>query len=270
MSITIGGMMRVSVISYSFFPMTRTGIMDTFGYLETVRYRYDLRAADLWNWTMDSIDDDYVQAVRRGLIERELALANFSLDGCHVWEKDPGARKFNHRNALANLRAAEIMGAQTVRIDTGGPADVSHYTNQQFDHIVMRYREYAQRAYDNGYRVGPENHWGPERFPQELQRLSEAVDHPGFGILLHAGLWDVDADQGDRMLASWVMHTHLTESLTDDALAEVIATLDAAGYEGGWTAEVEKGATYVSAGLLIARIQRVLESRRLGDQRTLT
>ena len=30
--------------------------MDVFGYLETVRYRYGLRTADLWNRTLASIE----------------------------------------------------------------------------------------------------------------------------------------------------------------------------------------------------------------------
>ena len=38
---------------------------------------------------------------------------------------------------------------------------------------------------DNGYRVGPENHWGAEVVPENMARICRAVDHPGFGMLLH-------------------------------------------------------------------------------------
>ena len=92
-------------------------------------------------------------------------------------------RAKHHADGLAYLRAAELLGARTVRIDAGVRAEI--FTEEQFDAIVARYREYARRAYDNGYRVGPENHWGAEVVPENMVRICRAVDHPGFGMLLH-------------------------------------------------------------------------------------
>jgi hypothetical protein len=47
-------------------------------------------------------------------------------------------------NALAHLKAAKILGGRFARIDAGGKGD--HWTQEQFDHIVKRYREYAQQG----------------------------------------------------------------------------------------------------------------------------
>ena len=41
--------MNVSVLSYSFRGLLGEGKMDLFGYLEACKYRYGLRAADIWN-----------------------------------------------------------------------------------------------------------------------------------------------------------------------------------------------------------------------------
>ena len=111
------------------------------------------------------------------------------MDGAYVWEPDPEQREANYRRALDNLRAAEILGAKTVRIDMGG-RDLE-MTDEQFDYTVRRYREYAERAYDNGYKIGPENHWGCSRVPDNIIRLVGAVDHPAFGICctLKTGTW---------------------------------------------------------------------------------
>ena len=79
-----------------------------------------------------------------------------------------------------------------------------HFTAEQFDGIVTRYQEYAQRAYDSGFKVGPENHWGAEVVPANMKRLCEAVAHPGFGVLLH-----FRNNDGDAVMAPWAMHTHI-------------------------------------------------------------
>lgn len=259
--------MHVTVMSYSFYPITRAGTMDVFGYLETIRYRYGLRTADLWNWTMASTEEDYVRVVRRGLVERGLELAGLNVSNYLIWDDDPGIRNYNHRSVLANLRIAEILGAQTVSLEAGGHHDAHDYTEEQFDYFVTRYREYAQRAYDNGYRVGPENHFGPELRPTVMRRLCEAIDHPGLGFLLHAGNWDGEnADQGNTMLAPWVMHVHLPDSLSDKDLSEMMTMLRDHGYAGAWSVEAVYGGTYAQVGAMIARVQRVLEGWRLIDQ----
>jgi hypothetical protein len=257
--------MQISLMSYTFNPMTRDGTMDAFGYLETVRYRYGLRTADLWNRTLANVEEGYLKTVRQGLVERELELVNLAVDGAHIWEDDPDVRAQHHQVALEHLRAAEILGAKSVRIDAGGGRDERDWTTEQFDHIVARFREYAQRAHDNGYMVGPENHWGAEAVPEVLKRLCEAVDHPAFGVLLHTKRWHGElAAQGDEIVAPWTMHTHMTAVLSDEALAETMTMLRDAGYQGVWGIELG-GASYAEAGVIVARVRRVLESWRLAE-----
>lgn len=254
--------MNISVISYAFHQMAAEGTMDIFGYLETCKYRYRLSTADIWNGMLDSLDEAYLLEVKEALEERELTLINLAVDGAHIWEDDAAAREANYQSALAHLRAAEILGAKTVRIDAGGSRDDLGFTDEQFEHVVERYTEFAERAHDEGYKVGPENHWGPEDVPGNLKRICEAVDNPAFGVLLHVGRWKgADAARGDEIVAPWVMHTHLTPASSDAELKGKMEMLRDSGYDGCWGTELV--GTYAEVALHLAKVRRVLETWRL-------
>ena len=144
--------MKISVLSYSFRGLLGEGKMDVFGYLETCKYRYHLPAADIWNGFLPGTDEDFLKKLRDGLDERELVLADLCVDGAHLWETNPDVRERNYQNALAHLKAAEILGARFMRLDAGGRNET--WTDEEFDYIVTRYKEYAQWAYDHGFKVG--------------------------------------------------------------------------------------------------------------------
>ncbi len=249
--------MNVSIASYSFHGLLKESKIDVFGYLETCKYRYGLQSADIWNGMLPGTDADYLRKVKDALDERELVLANLCVDGAHIWEDDPAVREQHYQNALAHLRAAEALGARTIRIDAGVRADT--FTDEQFEWIVKRYKEYAQRAYDGGYKVGPENHWGAEAAPANMQRLCQAVDHPAFGVLLHfKGL------EGDRLMAPWAMHTHISMAVTQESLDASMSLLREAGYAGYWGVEHHSARSeYVQVAIQLARVREVLERWRL-------
>jgi sugar phosphate isomerase/epimerase len=244
---------RVSIASYAFHGLLREGAIDVFGYLESVRFRYDAQA-DIWNGMLPTTDRDYIQKVRRALDERGLELANLCVDGAHIWEDDPDQRAANYRVALAHLDAAEILGAKTVRIDAGGAHEATTFTAEQMDLIVRRYREWARRAAGGGYRVGPENHWGPEVIPENMVAICRAVDDPAFGVLLH-----FRGDPGDQMMAPWAMHTHLAWQITDGPLEASMGMLRDAGYQGYWGIEHHTGRDeYAEVAVQVARVRAVL------------
>ena len=155
--------MTVSIASYSFHGLLNQGKIDVFGYLESVRYRYHLNTADIWNGMFPNVEMEFLQKLKEGLETREMTLENLCVDGPHIWENDPAVREEHYQQALAYLKAAKFLDAKTIRMDAGGEGDT--FTNEQFDLIVKRYKEYAQIAYDHGFKVGPENHWGPENYP---------------------------------------------------------------------------------------------------------
>lgn len=252
--------MNISIASYSFHGLIESGTMDVFGYLEACRYRYQLNTADIWNGLMGRdpavyLQEDFLAKVKDALAERELTLVNYHADGCHFWEADGAQREKHYRLALAHLKAAEFLGARTVRIDTGGlePA----WTDEQFDLIVKRSREFARRASDGGYRFGPEVHWGAELDPANLEKLALAVDDPGFGLLLHLGRYkNATPEEGDRRLVRWAMHTHVDARTIADRLDATLELLASAGYRGSLGVEDGSGThEHATVGVMVAQVR---------------
>lgn len=240
--------MKISIASYAFHGLLASGMMDIFGYLETCKYRFHLSSADIWNGFLPNLTGDSLEKVKTALRDRDLELANLCVDGAHIWDEDEAVREQNYKNALANLHAGEVLGARTIRIDAGGHAET--WTNQQFDLIVRRYREFAKRAYDNGYKVGPENHWGTEVDPHNMISLCEAVDHPAFGVLLH-----FRGNEGDALMAPFAMHTHISWDIAEGS-PESLAMLASTGYQGYWGVEHHSGENeYSKVAIQLARVQ---------------
>ena len=249
--------MNVAIASYAFHGLFRENRIDLFGYLESCKYRYGLQTADIWNGMLVSLENSYLLKVKEALAERELTLVNLCIDGPHIWEDDPAVRENHYQLALDYLQVTELLGAKTVRIDAGVREDT--FTDEQFEGIVKRFREYAQRAYDNGYKVGPENHWGAEAVPENMKRLCEAVDHPGFGVLLH-----FRGNAGDALMAPWAMHTHISWGIVEDALVESLTMLRDTGYQGCWSVEFHDAKNeYASAAAQLAKVRWLLEQWRL-------
>ena len=252
--------MSIAVASYSFHGLHSAKMIDVFGYLETIKYRYHLTAADIWNGMLPTYDEAFLAQVKEALDERELTLANLCVDQAHIWDDDPAVRAQNAENAKGALNAARLLQADTLRIDAGGRDDA--WSDEQFDLIVSTYREWAQYAYDNDFRVGPENHWGTENTPANMVKLCRAVDHPAFGVLLH--FKDLE---GDATFAQWAMHTHVPYewALGPDFEASMKMLADG-GYQGCWSAEHHSGRDeYSQVAVQIACINEVLERWRLAD-----
>ncbi|CAM4329235.1 sugar phosphate isomerase/epimerase [Paenibacillus alkaliterrae] len=248
--------MNVSIASYSFHGMFNQKEIDIFSYLESLKYRYHVSGADIWNIMLASYEDDYLRKIRESMNRKDIHLANLCVDGAHVWEEDQELRDKNYKNALDNLRAAEILGAQTVRIDMGGHQ--LEMSGEQFEYTVKRYKEYAHRANESGYKVGPENHWGTSRVPENIKKLVEAVNSPAFGILLHLENWDVDKENGDRLCAEYAFHTHFAAWVLP-RYEEKIKHLMDAGYTGHYSVEHHSGKNeYVEVEWQLANIRRIL------------
>jgi len=252
--------MNVAIASYSFHGLVRNETIDLFGYLESCRYRYDLRTADIWNGMLISTEKDYLSKVKQALAERELTLVNLCVDGPHIWEDDATVREQHYQQMLVYLRMAEFLGAKTLRIDAGVRAD--QFTDEQFEAIVKRFQEYAQYGHDRGFKVGPENHWGAEVVPENMVRLCKAVDHPGFGVLLH-----FRANDGDALMAPWAMHTHISREITEGDLDASMDVLRATSYTGAWSVEHHSGLNeHPEVAVQLAKVRDVLARWEFGDQ----
>lgn len=259
--------MKISIGGFSFFNMIREGKMDTFGYLESSKYRYHLDTIDLWNGTFEGAKDDifslpdeaYIQRLAEAIREKEMTIINIAVDGAHLWDADPDKRSRLYENAVAYLSIAEKLGARTIRIDAGDQSSAPG-TEEQFEYVVNKFEALSQRAADLGLIVGPENHMGTSKDPKYLKKVAEAVNHPNFGILLHMGRWDTDEDIGDTLVAPWVYHTHFDGKTVGSPKGEqmVKALLDA-GYDGYWGIEYNAPDNqYAEMEWAIASVKRML------------
>lgn len=250
--------MKISIAGYSVHGLLAEGKIDVFGYLESCRYRWGLESADLWNGLLPTLDDDFVRKVKHGLEERELTLVNYHADGCHVWEDDPEARAKNRERAFEHLRVAATLGAKTVRIDTGGTLEL--LTDAQRQLVADQFREYCVFGAEHGFSVGPETHWGFSLLADNMESLVKAVDHPGYGILLHIGHWEKgDPDEGDRRLAPYAIHTHVDARTTHTRLEEKLNLLLDAGYTGYWGVEHHSAKNeYAEVSVQLALVRRAL------------
>lgn len=243
--------MKIAIASYSFHGMVGQGTMDGFGYLESCKHRYGLGSADIWNGMIPNLEPATLKKFKNALDERELELANLCVDGPHIWEDDPATRETNYKGALEWLKAADYLKARTIRIDAG--VRDPKFTTEQLDGIVKRYKEYAQFAHDHGFKVGPENHWGAENDPEEMRKICEGVNHPGFGVLLHF------KGKGEEKFAKWAMHTHISWDIVNGNLEQDMEMLKSAGYAGYWSAEHHSGEReYDEVSVQVSKIRAVL------------
>lgn len=255
--------MNISIASFSFHGAVAEGSIDVFGYLEACRYRYNIQTADIWNGLLGSdvevqLNEDRLKKVRKAMDERELVCVNYHADGCHPWEDEPEVRERHKGLAMRHLRAAEILGAQTVRIDTGGRE--REWTAEQFDHIAKAFQEFAQIAGDRGYTIGPETHWGATNYPDNMLKLHKAVSSPHYGILLHMGkdTWTSMSDY-DRALAPIAIHTHIDQKTCYNRLDEALAILVESGYKGALGVEHHTGKNeFAEVEVQVALVRRAI------------
>ena len=254
-----GKPLPVSCLSYSFNGLVREGMMDVFGYFETCRYRYGLDAADLWVGMIRQAetDDDFVNKVHRALKERQLVIPNIACDGSHLIDSTnrdtPEGRAALRAKQDRWLKICKQWGVGFLRCDAGPmpgdgtPVENTPWSQENFDYLVKRYRELAQFAYDNGFKVGAENHQGQEKYWPNMEKLIKAVDHPGFGICVDFRQWFPnseetrlqDNDTADRGALPYLCHTHFKWDIIENTelFLGKMKMLYNGGYKGYYSAE---------------------------------
>lgn len=259
---------RFSIASYSFHGLHGLNAMTLFQYFETVRYRYHVDTADIWNGMLTSYDENYLRLVRQQMDERGLTLANLCCDGCHLWGESLEEMRAQEKLAEDCLRAAEILGAETVRIDAGVRETV--FSDEQLDYVGKKYDEYCARAAQFGAKLGPENHWGATTNAAEMRKLFGAVSAKNFGLLLHLGNWsntegigesytDPSRIQYNAEFAPKAFHSHVMYEICEDAQAQLLPLVQA-GYPGVWSVESHKSTNeFNNVAFQLAEVKRVLE-----------
>ena len=252
---------RFSVASYSFHGLYSIGAMNIIQYMETLRYRYNLLYADIWNGMLQSYDDEYLQLLRQQLDERGLTLANLCCDNAHVWNDSDEEAAMCGARARDCLKAARILGAQTVRIDMG--IGTKQATDQQIDSCAKKFDEYCAEADTFGAKLGTENHWGASTSIDVVNKLFQAVKAKNFALLLHLGNWQCETLEEkcacDVSMAPRAMHMHMHYEACMNADIQFPPLVEA-GYKGVWSIESHKSTNeYNNVAFQLAQARRVIE-----------
>jgi sugar phosphate isomerase/epimerase len=262
--------LRISVLSYSFHGLVNAGMMDIFHFCETCKYRYGLDAADLWSGMFSSTDDEFITKVHYALETRQLVVPNIAVDGAHIMPAgDDNLAKLCELQDRY-MQIARRLGVGFIRFDAGpymlnGRKLEDGWTNEEFDYIVKRYKELARFAHDHGFRVGAENHWGPARCWTHMEKLIQAVDHPGFGICMHFGGWMGTPEENlaaEKAAAKYVAHTHIPWQCCEDPnLPKRLSILREANYAGYYSVEQHSGQNeYNLVEAQLGKVKAVLTS----------
>ncbi|MEX1019148.1 MAG: TIM barrel protein [Litorilinea sp.] len=234
-------MLQVSVCSYSFHQMLKAGQMDIFQYIAW-NDKHGFSQLEPWMAHLEPgyADDGFVQKVKDAATACGLKFGCLAVDGVHIYEPDAAARAANRERAKRWMDIAQMLGAQQVRIDAGGPEEPDAAT---FDVIVEGYGDVLDYARRRGLEVLVENHWGPTIYAANVVKLLEAA--PGLALLLDSDNWAPgEAEIGARDCIRFARHTHIKRYLNQEQDTEAqrigdltLEALWAAGYRGPWGIE---------------------------------
>jgi sugar phosphate isomerase/epimerase len=186
-----------------------------------------------------------------------------AVDGAHLYEPSVEARGLNRLRALRWCAIAARLGAQQIRIDTGGPADMPV---DVFALIVAAYGDLIPRAAQLGLEVVMENHWGASRVAENVVQILQAV--PDLGLLFdtgnwapgtHAASWAMCARYATAThIKTWAFDEHGNETTMD--IPQAVAHLLEAGYTGCWGIESvpREGDEYEAARQSLAFVRRLV------------
>ena len=275
--------MELSICSYSFHRMLEAGRQDVFQYINDCR-DVGCTQLDLWNGHLPSLLDsgsrspssftpqdaqlapaevDYLARIKASADEAGLPFGCLAVDGAHIYEASPEARRANQIKAYRWLNIARQLGAQQIRIDSGGPPEMPE---EVLEFIVTGYEDLIPRARDQGMEVIIENHWGASRVPENVVRILESV--PGLGLLFDTGNWPEGMrEKGWEMCARYARATHIKTYAFDAAgnettvdIPRAMRILQEAGYRGSWGIESvpREGDEIEAARKSVALVRRVL------------
>lgn len=263
--VTKGIRMKLSICAYSFHRMIGNKEQDIFKYITDCKalgcthlhpwygqfadapsyealdsLGSDPSKCDVPEWAQPPQDDGYLREFGRAALDAGLPVECLAVDRAHIYEPDIAQREINRRLAERWVDIAGIIGAEMVRIDAGGPAEMPA---DVLTTIVGGYHRLISRAADRGVRVIFENHWGPTRHPENVVRLLETVE--GLGYLFDSNNWaEGRQEEGWRRCARFADATHITTVEFDEAgnektadLPEAIRLLVESGYDGCWGIE---------------------------------
>lgn len=249
----------ISICSFSFHRLLKSGEQDMFRYIEDCK-SLGCTQLDPWNahfteisneapqavsdtdqsYLLTAEEEQYLVRVKEAADRAGLPFGCIAVDGAHIYEDSEGGRNKNRVNAYRWIAIAEKLGAEQIRIDAGGPKEL---TDDVFEVIVHGYRDLLKRTREAGIELLMENHWGPTNVPDQVVRIMEAL--PDLGLLLDSWNWSHGKQaEGWLKCVKYARLTHIKtfdftedgQELTQNVPAFCKLLMDN-GYKGCWGVE---------------------------------
>lgn len=251
---------QFSIGSYSFHRLLRAGKHDMFKYIEDSK-RLGMTQLDPWIGHLEPVTTEdkhlreigdtqttvfsdellaYLHKVKAAVHESGLPIGCLAVDGAHIYEETAEKRTANRTSAYRWINAAQRLGAQQIRIDTGGTPDMS---DEMFQIIVEGYQDLMQHSKQAGLELIMENHWGANKTPENVVKILESVE--GLGLLFDSNNWPEGRhEESWERCAKYANSVHI-KTFEFDAngnettvnIPKVVSLLREAGYQGVWGIE---------------------------------
>ncbi len=251
---------KFSICSYSFRRSFESGEVEYRDYVEFNRI-HGFSQLDPWMKHVEPALDDrsWLADAKRMAEDAGLPYGCIAVDGGHIYETTAAERLERRETAYRWLDVAESLSASQMRIDTGGPEEL---TDEIFGTIVDGYNDLIPRAQAAGVEIVVENHWGPTKYPENTVRLLEEVD--GLGLLFDTNNWaEGMQERAWQMCARYARLTHFKTFSFDSQgndpsvdLHKALSILLENNYDGVWGIEStpadgdEKGASVKTRDLI--------------------
>lgn len=232
---------RFSICSYSFRHTFARAEMDFKGYV-AFHAQHGFSQLDPWMQHIEPVlsDRGWLNDAKRMADDEGLPYGCIAVDGAHMYEESASELEKCRDMASRWLEAAEALGASQLRIDSGGPEEL---TDEIFAIIVDGYTELIPKAQDAGVEILVENHWGPTKYAENTVRLLEEVE--GLGLLFDTNNWaEGTHEEAWNRCAKYARLTHFKTFSFDQNgndpsvdLHQALSILRESGYDGVWGIE---------------------------------
>ena len=191
--------------------------MDYRGYV-VFNQRHGFSQLDPWMRHLEpALDDRRWLADAKSMAEDAgLPYGCVAVDGGHIYEETAGERAARRDMAYRWLDVAASLGASQMRIDSGGPEEL---TDEIFEIVVEGYNELIPRAKAAGVEILVENHWGPTKYAENTVRLLEEVE--GLGLLFDTNNWAAGTQESAWQMCAVTLVSPISRQCPSTAWATI-------------------------------------------------
>ena len=167
--------------------------------------RYGVKTVELCSRFFESQDAKYLNELRTILADNGLSVKSMAVDMGNIAGSDPAVRRTDIEALKTWFYTASAIGSEAIRINTGHADDAG-----AMDRVIDGYRELVAVGEQAGVKLLIENHGGVSSTSDNLQKILDALDSPGFATCPDTGNFPVgDWEAGMTVLAPRAFSCHV-------------------------------------------------------------